>query len=123
MKRFLAIAFAACASNTPPPTPPPTQPPAQPLEQPPAPSPIVDQGTRRSRFRDCGNEMVGQVLDAPGMKCAEVCTAFGYSRCRGRSGQSGFETCKGETPIVGPCDEPFEAGWTSQCDCTNKPKP
>ena len=124
MKRLLAIAFAACASNPPQPPPPPTQPPvtSEP-QQPGAPSPIVDQGTIRSRFRDCGNEMVGQVLEAPGVRCVDVCTTFGYSRCRGRAAQASAETCKGESPILGTCDEAFPPGSTSQCDCTNKPKP
>jgi hypothetical protein len=123
MKRLLAIAFAACASNPPPPpAPPATGPVAAEPDKPGAPSPIVDQGTIRSRFRDCGNEMVGQVIESPGARCIDVCTTFGYSRCRGRAEQAGFETCKGETPIVGTCDEAFPSGG-SQCDCTNKPKP
>ncbi len=61
------------------------------------------------------------MLDAPGARCDQVCATFGYSRCRGRAGQADLEACRAKQPVVGPCDEAFEPGWTSQCDCTNVP--
>jgi hypothetical protein len=125
MKRWLVgwLVFAACSS---------APPPASPRAAPPreqaiasntasAPAPIVDQDTIRSRFRDCGDGFIGQVLDAPGARCDEVCATFGYSRCRGRAGQADFEACRAQHSVVGPCDEAFQPGWTSQCDCTNVP--
>ena len=121
------LVFAACASAPPrPPAAPPAAPPEQAAAKdarsgPGAPAPIVDQGTIRSRFRDCGNGFIGQVLDAPGARCDQVCETFGYSRCRGRAGQTDLEACRGPQPVVGSCDEAFQPGWTSQCDCTNEP--
>jgi hypothetical protein len=121
-----ALALAACSSATrPPPAPLPAS--SEPVQvatsdEPGAPAPIVDQGTIRSRFRDCGNGFVGQVLAAPGVRCTDVCTTYGYSRCRGRAGQANLNACESKQNVVGTCDEAFEAGWTSQCDCTNAPK-
>jgi hypothetical protein len=129
MKRSSAVwlVLLACSSRPPSPAPPTVTggdvEPGPPVatDGPGAPAPVLDQGTIRSRFRDCGDGFVGQVLEAPGARCDTVCATFGYSRCRGRAGQAGLESCRGHQPVVGPCDEAFQTGWASQCDCTNAP--
>ena len=37
------------------------------------------------------------------------------------SHQADLEACRAQQSVVGPCDEPFQPGWTSQRDCTNVP--
>lgn len=73
-----------------------------------------------SSFADCtgGDGRVGQTASASDVTCLQVCCALGYSGCRFRAAQAGYDACSPSSPpMSGTCSDVFRDAWSSQCVC------